>query len=532
MEDSVDILNYKINITKVKKEDLRAVAEIAVNGWKTAYRGIIDDEFLDNLSIEENYQKRLKDYNENGFVVAELNNEIVGFCRYRTGNYYKNQYANVDCEISALYVKPEYKGNGIGKRLVNYVINEFKENGYIQMILWCLKDNYPSRAFYEKMGGIYCGENIIERGNKKYKEVGYIYNLKKLPKDELELVLPTKEYKKQVEEYLQEFLDNGENEIAGDGGLDRIKDFDKWLEKVQNDLSINTIDKNRIPATLYLTVRKSDKKIVGNLQIRHFLNEKLLNYGGHIGDSVRPSERRKGYATEQIRLALKKCRELGIDNVLMDCDKTNIGSAKSIQNNGGILENEIYVENEIVQRYWITLKKRFVTNPNNMEIVENGNLKIKTFNNSDFRGDIALIKFNKMYKPYIVENINLCMANDNYKWIEFYDYSKKYRLTAMYNDRNEIIEWYFDIARKIGKENGMPYEDDLYLDVVVTPAGEIILLDEDELKEALNRMEITNLEYENAYKEAEQLINKLKNNRDKLKEYTDKYLKLMLGEIK
>ena len=120
-------------------------------------------------------------------------------------------------------------------------------------------------------------------------------------KDELELVFPTKEHKKQVEEYLQEFLDNGENEIAGDGGLDRIKDFDKWLEKIQNDLSINTISKDRIPATLYLTVRKSDKKIVGILQIRHFLNAKLLKDSGHIGDSVRPSERRKGYATEQIK---------------------------------------------------------------------------------------------------------------------------------------------------------------------------------------------------------------------------------------
>ena len=177
-------------------------------------------------------------------------------------------------------------------------------------------------------------------------------------KGKLELVFPTEEYKEQVEEYLQEFIDNGENEIAGDGGLDRIKNFDKWLEKIQNDLSTETIDKGRIPSTLYLTIRKSDKRIVGNLQIRHFLNEKLLNYGGHIGDSIRPSERRKGYATEQIRLALDKCRELGIDNVLMDCDKTNIGSAKSIQNNGGVLENEVMTEDGIInQRYWIKLKK-------------------------------------------------------------------------------------------------------------------------------------------------------------------------------
>ena len=216
------------------------------------------------------------------------------------------------------------------------------------------------------------------------------------------------------------------------------------------------------------------------------------------------------------------------DNVLMTCDKTNIGSAKSIQNNGGILENEIYVENEIVQRYWISLKKRFVTNPNDMEIVENGSLRINTFNNLDFTGDIALIKFNKMYKPYMVENINLCMANDNYKWLEFYDYSKKYRLTAMYNEKNKIIEWYFDIARKIGKENGMPYEDDLYLDIVLTPRGDIILLDEDELKEALEKMEITKKEYDEAYQEARNLIEKL--DRDSLQKFTDKYLKIMLGD--
>ena len=348
--------------------------------------------------------------------------------------------------------------------------------------------------------------------------------------DELELIFPTKEYKKDVEEYLREFLDSGENEIAGDGGLDRIRDFDKWLEKIQNDLSVDTIDKDRIPATLYLTIRKSDKKIVGNVQIRHFLNEKLLNYGGHIGDSVRPSERRKGYATEQIRLALGKCKELGIDNVLMDCDKNNIGSAKAIQNNGGVLENEIYVENELVQRYWISLKKRFVTNPNNMEFVDNGSFKIKSFNNSDFVGDVALIKFNKMNKPYMIENINLCMANDNYKWLEFYDYNKKYRLTAMYNENNEIIEWYFDIARKIGKEKGMPYEDDLYLDVVLTPEGDIKLLDEDELKNAFDRFEVNKSDYEMAYNEAKQLMNKLQNNKDTLKILTDKYLKEMLKE--
>lgn len=169
-----------IKIRKAEKKDLKAVSEIVVKGWQTAYRGIIDDEYLNNLSIEENYQKRLKEYTGKGLIVAEYKKEVVGFCRYRTGNYYKNEYDSIDCEICALYVKYNRKRNGIGKKMLNYVIGEFKEKGYSKMILWCLKDNYPSRSFYEKLGGIYCGENVIEKGNKEYKEVGYIYNLKEL----------------------------------------------------------------------------------------------------------------------------------------------------------------------------------------------------------------------------------------------------------------------------------------------------------------------------------------------------------------
>ena len=70
---------------------------------------------------------------------------------------------------------------------------------------------------------------------------------------------------------------------------------------------------------------------------------------------MRPSERRKGYATAMIALALDECRKLGIEKVLMVCNKENTGSAKSIQNNGGVLENEINVEGETVQHYWIQL---------------------------------------------------------------------------------------------------------------------------------------------------------------------------------
>ena len=98
-------------------------------------------------------------------------------------------------------------------------------------------------------------------------------------------------------------------------------------------------------------------RLLGAVNIRHYLNDFLLREGGHIGDGIRPSERRKGYATEIIRLALIECEKLGIDRVLITCDKDNIGSARSIIKNGGVLENEFMnSEGNIEQRYWITTK--------------------------------------------------------------------------------------------------------------------------------------------------------------------------------
>ena len=120
----------------------------------------------------------------------------------------------------------------------------------------------------------------------------------------------------------------------------------------------------------------------------------------------------------------------------------------------------------------------------------------------------------------------------NYKWLEFYDYNAKIKLTAIYNENNEIVEWYFDIAKKIGKENGIPYEDDLYLDVVITPEGKIILLDENELEAAFNRLEINKADFDMAYEESNKLLKILKNNINKLKDFTDKYFKEMIGDDK
>jgi len=85
------------------------------------------------------------------------------------------------------------------------------------------------------------------------------------------------------------------------------------------------------------------------------ISDYLLNFGGHIGYSVRKSERLKGYATEMLALGLIECKELNINKVLITCDKDNVASAKTIIANGGKLENEILEGNRTTQRYWISL---------------------------------------------------------------------------------------------------------------------------------------------------------------------------------
>ena len=130
-------------------------------------------------------------------------------------------------------------------------------------------------------------------------------------------------------------------------------DFDYYC----NNLEVRDTSEGLVPDSTFFCLDEERNIVVGAVNIRHYLNEALLLNGGHIGDGVRPSERRKGIATKMISLALKECRKLGINKVLMVCDKGNIGSAKSIENNGGILENEVVVDGVVEQRYWIDLDK-------------------------------------------------------------------------------------------------------------------------------------------------------------------------------
>ncbi len=165
----------------------------------------------------------------------------------------------------------------------------------------------------------------------------------------LRLVKLEEKYKKQLEEMMEEWYNSEEKIVPYAIRRVHYKNFEDYLKS----LEIKDITEDWVPDSTYFCIDTDRDRFVGAVNIRHYLNEKLLLDIGHIGDGVRPSERRKGMATKMIGLALIECKKLGIDKVLMVCDKENIGSAKSILNNGGILENELLVNGKLIQRYWI-----------------------------------------------------------------------------------------------------------------------------------------------------------------------------------
>ena len=167
----------------------------------------------------------------------------------------------------------------------------------------------------------------------------------------LKLVKASNLYCDQIKDMLDEWYATGEKIVPY--AIRRL-DYHDFAYYCRH-LDVTDADNGLVPDSTFFCLDEDRDLMVGAVNIRHYLNEDLLLNGGHIGDGVRPSQRRKGIATKMIALALEECKKLGIYHVLMVCDKENIASAKSIQNNGGILENEIEVDGTIEQRYWIHL---------------------------------------------------------------------------------------------------------------------------------------------------------------------------------
>lgn len=173
---------------------------------------------------------------------------------------------------------------------------------------------------------------------------------------------PSMERKKDVIEYMNEHVKYN-SAINGTGSFDHVLEGETYEEcmdryyKIQDNEYAKSID--RCPGKTYFLIRKNDNKLIGMINIRHHLSTKMLEYGGHIGYGVRPTERRKGYNKINLYLGLiKALEEFNLDKVMLDCDVKNLGSDKTIQALGGVLERTgiDYYDGALTNVYWINTK--------------------------------------------------------------------------------------------------------------------------------------------------------------------------------
>lgn len=178
-----------------------------------------------------------------------------------------------------------------------------------------------------------------------------------MKKEELKLIKPSRTWENEIKTYRAAFT-NTDNGIAGTSFLVDFSDISAWLNQLALYENQDTLPKKDfVPSFQYLFIRPSDRHVLGMLNLRTALNDYLFNYAGHVGYSIAPSERQKGYGSLMLAAGLKEAKKIGIARILVTCNDTNPGSAGVIENNGGVMEDKRLdeAEQQWVRRYWIDL---------------------------------------------------------------------------------------------------------------------------------------------------------------------------------
>ena len=168
------------------------------------------------------------------------------------------------------------------------------------------------------------------------------------------LVIPNKKYEQEWEEYANEYI--AENPTLKPLEYTLDMNYDEWLKTIEEEKNGINLKKGRVPSTKFFLI-DNNERILGGISLRHNIDsEYLLNYGGHIGYGIRPSERKKGYGNLILKLGLQEANKLGINRVLITCFDDNFASQKIIENNGGIIENKTELDSKLMCRYWINIE--------------------------------------------------------------------------------------------------------------------------------------------------------------------------------
>lgn len=167
---------------------------------------------------------------------------------------------------------------------------------------------------------------------------------------EVRLMNPDASMLDEIAAYKREMEADGSS-LDGCGSLYRHTP-EEWLENCRLISREETCPAGWVSATQYVLLRE-DGRILGMIDLRHRFNEYLAEIGGHIGYSVRPSERRKGYAVHMLQLVLDEARRIGMNRVLVTCDADNEASRRTIERCGGVFERMTQDEGMQIRRYWI-----------------------------------------------------------------------------------------------------------------------------------------------------------------------------------
>lgn len=155
------------------------------------------------------------------------------------------------------------------------------------------------------------------------------------------LEVPSTKRKDEIIDYINEFV-TFNSDINGTGSLDKILEGETFEQALERCLNMQYEDYakkvGRCQGKTFLLIRESDNKIVGSINVRWNLSEEMKRFGGNIGYGIRPTERRKGYNKINLYLGLIEAQKLGLDKVMLDCDVNNLGSARTMQALGGVLE--------------------------------------------------------------------------------------------------------------------------------------------------------------------------------------------------
>ena len=177
----------------------------------------------------------------------------------------------------------------------------------------------------------------------------------RLSMEQLRLMIPDISLAEEIRAYRADMLKAGSS-MDGCGSLRRHEDPADWLAFNGLLAHPDTVPAGLVPSTQYVCVNRQGR-ILGMIQLRHAMNDYLRLYAGHIGYSVRPDERRKGYAAWMLRAVLEEARARGMERVMVSCLTDNEGSRRTILASGGVYESTVHEpkENVDIQRYWIGL---------------------------------------------------------------------------------------------------------------------------------------------------------------------------------